>query len=574
VTTSAGSITVAQTLELLDTEHATLAEGVAAGRYMFWLGSGISRDVVPGLDGVVRKVLEHLQSRMAPGVDGDRFRETLRVIVEQVAELSQDEKSRLNIDEPVDSWEDAATIIGRLVNKYSLMLDQGVEDEPPDYLLWEGVNPVATYGAPKEPDVEHLCLAILSLEGVIAVMASANWDGLIEAALRKVTTDPDQYLNVVVLQQDIRAGIVPTELLKFHGCAVLAGSGGPDYREALVGRQGQIDAWETLDHKAAVRAKMLSFALQKPTLMVGFSAQDGNIQRVFSAVKRAMPWPWPSEPPALAFAEDKLGLWQKQALKATYGDTVYTANLSEIVGASLVRAYGKPLLTALLLDVLARKAHALINSVDTLSTADTDALCSGVTAIRDGVASNAGTGTKVFLYAFLACMARLESLYHQGTEPASLEIYERLTMLPTCQLATGSSLKTDGAREMAISLALVGRGVASSGWMIDVEPTSTGTHGALRIIDPAGTERAVFFTATGHAAVELQRIGPLAAGGSDAIIIHCDDPADPLPRSPSKAPGRTGALTAAHVAIRELLRESADAAALHRGFCLRTSLPT
>jgi hypothetical protein len=67
VSISAGSITVSQTLLLLDTEHTTFAEGVADGRYMFWLGSGISLGVVPGLHGVVLKVLKHLPSRMTPG---------------------------------------------------------------------------------------------------------------------------------------------------------------------------------------------------------------------------------------------------------------------------------------------------------------------------------------------------------------------------------------------------------------------------------------------------------------------------------------------------------------------------
>jgi SIR2-like domain len=573
VSISAGSITVSQTLLLLDTEHTTFAEGVADGRYMFWLGSGISLGVVPGLHGVVLKVLKHLQSRMTPGDSDDRFRKALVEIIEETAGLNTDEKIRLDIDAPVESWPDRDAIIERLTQRYALMLDVGVEGEEADYLLWDGVDPATTYGTGLDPDAEHLCLAILGLEGVIEVMASANWDGLIEAAMREITEDPAQHLNVVVLQEDLRGEPVPIQLLKFHGCAVLARSGDPKYRRALVGRQGQITGWEELNDKAAVRTKMLSAASEKPTFMVGFSAQDTNIQRVFSAVKSAMPWPWPSDPPALAFAEDQLGPWQKQVLKATYGDDVYAANRGDILTASLIRAYGKPLLTAFVLDVLTRKAQALIRSADGLASADADALCGGVTAVRDTVAATAGTGTKDFITALLAATARAVSLFRRGSEPSSLTIYDRLTMQPAGQVAAAPAVDSDGVREMAVSLALLGRGAASSAWSLDVAPTTSGTNGALRVTDPGGTDRAVFLTASGKAAVELSRTGPMASGASDAIVIRCDDPAEPLARSPSAPPGRTGSAAEAEVTIRQLLRDSSDLAGLHRGFCLQAGLP-
>jgi hypothetical protein len=234
--------------------------------------------VVPGLQGVVLKVLTHLQSRMSPGDPNDRFRKALVEIVENVAGLNDGEQSRWDVDAPVNTWSDRDAIVERLRQRYALMLDVDVDDEDSDYLLWFGVDPSATYGSGLAPDVEHLCLAILGLEGVMTVMASANWDGLIEAAMAQITEDPAEHLGVVVLQQDLRDGSVPVQLLKFHGCAVMAGSGDSIYRKALVGRQAQITAWPNAQEKAAVRTKMLSAATEKPTFMVGFSAQDSNIQ--------------------------------------------------------------------------------------------------------------------------------------------------------------------------------------------------------------------------------------------------------------------------------------------------------
>src|SRR4051794_23241548 len=62
---SAAEITVAETLALLDGDHAAVAREVANGRYVFWLGSGISRGRVDGLPGVVERVLEFLRERAA-----------------------------------------------------------------------------------------------------------------------------------------------------------------------------------------------------------------------------------------------------------------------------------------------------------------------------------------------------------------------------------------------------------------------------------------------------------------------------------------------------------------------------
>lgn len=569
---AADSITVSQTLTLLDSDHAAFAEGVSAGRYMFWLGSGISLDVVPGLRGVVRKVLEHLQSGMTRGDANDRFRKALVEIVHEVATPSDDEKSRLDVDAPVDTWPDRDAIVGRLMQRYALMLNVDIDEEESDYLLWFGVEPCITYGGQLDPDVEHLCLAILGLEGVATVMASANWDGLIESAMAQLTPNPTTHLAVVVLQQDLRDDPAPIQLLKFHGCAVLACSGGDEYRRALVGRQIQITSWSRAPEKQAVRTKMLSLATERRTFMVGFSAQDSNIQDVFDAVRSQMPWPWPSDPPALAIAEDQLGQWQKNLLKATYGDDVYGVSRTAIENASLVRAFGKPLLTALVLDVLARKAHALIRSADTLTGAAADELCAGVTTIRDAVATTAERGTKDFIAALLAATARAVSLFRQGIEPPSLTVYGPLTMQPANQLATAPATDLDGVREMAVSLGILGRGAESAAWSLSVEPTTAGVHGALCVTQADGTERAVFLAASGRAAVELALRGPLASEASEAIVIRCDDPAEPLQRFPSVPPGRTGTASSAEVAVRELLRVSADLNALHRAFCLQAGL--
>lgn len=62
---SARSITVSQTLDLLGGPHAAFARGVADGRYTLWLGSGISRDRLPDLAVLIKRVLGFLHDRLA-----------------------------------------------------------------------------------------------------------------------------------------------------------------------------------------------------------------------------------------------------------------------------------------------------------------------------------------------------------------------------------------------------------------------------------------------------------------------------------------------------------------------------
>jgi hypothetical protein len=57
---NAATISIAVTLRLLDEDFKELAVGVARGEYALWLGSGISRERVPDLRIVVRRVLDHL----------------------------------------------------------------------------------------------------------------------------------------------------------------------------------------------------------------------------------------------------------------------------------------------------------------------------------------------------------------------------------------------------------------------------------------------------------------------------------------------------------------------------------
>ena len=84
VLTTASTITIRETLELLDGPYLSVGEGVSAVSYAFWLGSGISRSRVIGLDGVLAKLIEFVRSHVTPTPDC-AYRKALDRIIEKAA---------------------------------------------------------------------------------------------------------------------------------------------------------------------------------------------------------------------------------------------------------------------------------------------------------------------------------------------------------------------------------------------------------------------------------------------------------------------------------------------------------
>ena len=241
MTPGAGQISVSQTLALLDGAFLPVANGVAEDRYALWLDRGISLGKVDGLRKIIPRALEHLRSRIDPLNAACKFRPSLDAAL-ALANLSAEELGRSEFGKPVAQWPDIEVIRTRLSSTYSLFLNVYVEGEERDYLLWSGVDVRTTYADPTiEPDVEHLCIAILILEGVASEIPSANWDGLVEKAV--ILLSGAQGCVVCVRGEDLQLPKGAAQLYKFHGCAVKARADEATYRKHLVARQPQIARW-------------------------------------------------------------------------------------------------------------------------------------------------------------------------------------------------------------------------------------------------------------------------------------------------------------------------------------------
>jgi hypothetical protein len=201
---TATDISVRETLLLFDGEFRSFADGVVSGNCVFGFGSGISRNRVDDLPRLIVRVLEQLRQRSNFASPSCPFRKALEEAL-ALASLNDDEKRGLDLAQPVQNWTVLPTIIARTLPLYSDLLGIVVQNEEPDYLLWEAIDVCSTYADPSlVPDSEHLCIAILSMEGVIPDMASANWDGLIESACFELAAGSVPILRVCVRDDDLR----------------------------------------------------------------------------------------------------------------------------------------------------------------------------------------------------------------------------------------------------------------------------------------------------------------------------------------------------------------------------------
>ena len=133
----AGTITLKETLALFDGAFAEVSKGICQGEYAFWLGSGISRERVIGLDGVLAKLLEFLRTHATADADC-AYRKAFDKII-GMATPSPDEQAQIDPSKPVVSWPCIKTLLSRLWNQYSKVLSVEIPEEKLDYLLWVGL---------------------------------------------------------------------------------------------------------------------------------------------------------------------------------------------------------------------------------------------------------------------------------------------------------------------------------------------------------------------------------------------------------------------------------------------------
>ena len=544
---AAWEISIFETLELLDNSLKEFADGVADDRYAIWLGAGVSLGKLPGLKGVVEGVLEHLRLKVDPNNPACAFRTCLNDILAMVA-MDASQRATIDFSTSVATWSQLDQIKQQLVDRYAVMLDQFPATEALDYLVWDGVKVADQYADPATtPGAEHLGLAALIMEGVASDCVSANWDDLIEKAMRIADGPNSAVLQVRVIPTDVQDNLRRARLYKFHGCAALARQDEAVYRQRIVGRQSQIDGWAAKAENLVIAAKLLDLAVSKGTLMLGLSAQDTNIQDVFVRAAGQLPASFPAHPPAVIVSEDQVGIRQRTLLQNFYRND-YPTQSNAIHAASLVRSFASALLPALWLHIVCAKLRAFVDiAAASLPPGERDELRRGLQRLRDLAAGASTLGDhEAFMQTALSQLGRAIRLFHRGRAPTASEgLYAPLTDAGVSRTLANPNLDSTGLAELTLGLAIIGHGELEGHWTCTVSDVTNHQTGSVVVNSVVGQAK-IFFVGSAHAAAQMFAEGHVS-DDSDAVVLHSFAPPNRAARHPTSAPGRTG-----KVQIREL----------------------
>ena len=578
---SAKDISVAETLNLLDTKFEEVARAFDDQQFALWVGSGISFLRAPSLGKLIELALEHLRERVTTSDENDRYAVALKAAL-RMAGLHDASIAAIDYGAPVKSWPSFNAIVDELWGKYSRFLDIRVLNEDDDYLLWTAVDVREEFGHLDDPDCEHLAIAILILEGAISRIASANWDGLIEAAVQLISaTGREGVLQVIVDPQDVRDPPGRAILVKFHGCAVLAAADPVAYRDFLTATKTQITDWPNKDELKTLRAEVGQIATNRKAMMVGLSLQDTNLQDIFSKARQALRWTWPCTPgsPSHIFCEDLLGDYQDDMLRVAYG-TDYGQHAGDIQESALLRAFAKPALSALVLQVLTAKLDSLLRSraESKFGAAQCDLLREGLLTLRDAVAAAAPADAHqmaAFMKTFIRGWTRCIGIFRSGSLRSAADYtYEPISPLPLSQMKVDPNVSNSGLGHLALGASLLGLQV-SKGLTVAIDPAADIEKGAVQANGAwAGAKPAqIFFAEHAGVVVSLTEQGALA--GENIVVLHADDTwrrmgADAGRRSPSGASASGNRVR--HVSLPQLLAETSTSDQLEQRFLEEVTL--
>jgi hypothetical protein len=561
---------------MLQEHFPAVTAAICDGEFALWVGSGISRLKAPDVGRLITALIEHMRTTCDRSDATDPLLTTLKTILVGSAGLAEAEFTALPLDQPFPTWPQRAAIISALWNKYSALLNLRPAGKDRDYMLWEAVDVRAQYGHLDDPDTKHLCIAILVLEGVIEMIASGNWDGLIEAAVDRLSPSGRMgVLQTIVDPDDVRDPPAPAILVKFHGCAVACVADSIKFRHFLVGAERDITHWPNIDDP--MHREVERIATNKRGLFVGLSLQDTNLRNVFSKARTIKPWPWPPTPHAQAqlFCEDQLGPSQELVLEVVYGDAAYDAFTADIKAASLLRARPKTVLPALVLHVLCDKLQELA-ARGLATVVGADQLGKGIDHLRDiaaAAAPKAASAIGTFVTDAIVHWSRTMMLFRQGeAPPAGSAAYQTISRSRRTEMLADPNVATSGLDQLGVALGLIGR-LASMGTVTLAPASGTVAAGTLsiRAAYPSARERLVTFVGTADAALQLMADG--AFDDENAIVLHSSRAFTRLIKGGRRNPsGSAIGRGARHVSVRQLVDESLNLVELEERFLEEAAL--
>ncbi|KQZ72689.1 hypothetical protein ASE06_09375 [Sphingopyxis sp. Root214] len=501
---------------------------------------------------------------MDPADNGCRYKIALDQVITQ---LSPPERQLLHLDQPVEDWpaNDRLTVTCRLAGFYSEVLETQLDGEADaDFLLWQAVDVPGSFTG-DDPDAEHLCIVMLTLEGAFRDISSANWDYLIEAAERELAGTVGSQIDVCIRAGDFQGAGGRAKLLKYHGCAVKAVAEPDIYRPLLIARTPQIQGYRLNAAYNVMRGHLVTLVQQRRTLMIGFSAQDNDVQEIFVEGAQHSNWDWNAAMKAFIFAEEDLKQGQKGVLTSAYGEPNYHANRVAIEADARVRAFAKPLLIALLLNVLELKVAALTElGLPAGWLADQKvAIASGLRQLRDGAAATAADPL-AFVRRVISALNHGQDLFQHGNSdhgrylPISRDSLQQI----------GGVSAATGLRQASVALALLGHGAEAGDWGIS---NDTAGNTPMRL-DQEGKTTRVFLAANDYVASSMVQNGHVDPDSDDTVVLLSASARQRNARFPGGKYGRDGKVNLREICMSSVIEDATDAADLLESFKRSASL--
>lgn len=532
----AADATLSEALGHLDTTWVAVRDSVLNDRHLLWIGSGISRNRFPALPALLEQLFATLHAAQDPANPDCPYLKTAKEVVHNFSHVEG-----LDLRQPPAAWPPASkeALFNELAGNYAEVLGQRVNtgggplDIPFDILHLD-----ETYGAAAVvPDAEHRLLALLVAEGAVTQIVTTNWDSLTERAHQALGVGPT--LQVIACTAELDGAGGAAIVFKVHGCAERTRAEPGKYKRHMVATHNQITRWSIEPFFEPFVERLRTLLRERPSLFVGISGQDFNLQS--QCVAASCNGPAVPFPPSRVTFSGTVGVPQRQILEAVYGEN-YGPNSQAIDTAAALPLYGKPLLGALYVLLVFEKLRVILETSDAqfasdeqraLARTELASLRASLCLRFDALGND--ERWQALSREVPAFIARLLELYRNQRLPPNGESYAQIHPLSPALMADDQNLTGTNLHWFCLALAAFSA-VAVGAWQLRIPTEADGSDGQLRISGPSG-ETSLFFTSQDVSAKALlQRVNAIVPGsGRKVLLVY---PVGNERKAPRRNPGR------------------------------------
>jgi hypothetical protein len=290
----------------------------------------------------------------------------------------------------------------------------------------------------------------------------------------------------------------------------------------MVATHNQITRWSIEPFFKPFVERLRALLRERPSLFVGISGQDFNLQS--QCVAASCNGPAVPFPPSRVTFSGTVGVPQRQILEAVYGEN-YGPHSQAIDTAAALPLYGKPLLGALYVLLVFEKLRVILETSDAqfasdeqraLARTELATLRASICLRFDALGNN--ERWRALSQEVPAFIARLLELYRNQRLPANSESYAQIHRLNPSMMALDQNLTGTNLHWLCLALAAFSA-VAVGPWQLLIPTEIDGSDGQLRINGPSGETSLFFASQDITAKARLQRANAIVPGSGRKVLL-------------------------------------------------------